>query len=87
MVVTTESGAQYRIIDGLCKKYDAYDVIVDVFKVYSIKALDEHVESWEDIHNSEDGPAVGKRMYVSGPNSWWISTKVVSVSEVSSSDN
>jgi hypothetical protein len=87
MVVTTESGAQYRIVDGLCKKYDADGVIVDVFKMYSIKALDESVESWEDIHNSPDGPAVGKRMYVGGLNMWWISTKVVSVSEVSSGDN
>jgi len=79
MVIVTESGAQYRIVDGFCKKYDSDGVIVDVFKVYSVKALDEGVESWEDVHNSPDGPEVGKRMYVSGSDSWWISTKVVSV--------
>jgi hypothetical protein len=77
MVIVTESGSQYRIFDDFCKKYDADGVMVDSFKVWTIKGIEPGQESWESIHESDAEVAVGKRMYISGKDSWWLTTPVV----------
>jgi len=77
MVIITESGSQYRIFDGLCKKFNAEGEMVDTFKAYQFKALDDDVSSWEDIADCPDGIEVGKRAYIGGFNTWWVTTKVV----------
>ena len=80
MVIVTESGSQYRIFNGLCKKYDTEGVMVDVFKPLTIKAIEDDASSWEDIDKSQDGPVVGKRLYIAGFESQWFTTRVVQLS-------
>lgn len=87
MVITTESGSQYHIVDGLCRKYDADGNRVDTFKAFDLRSLDDDVSSWEDVAYCPPGIEVGKRAYIGGFNAWWITTKVVSVSEVSAGDD
>lgn len=87
MVIVTESGAQYRIIDGVCKKYDNTGAMVDVFKVWEMKAVEPWMKSWEDLYESKDEVEVGKSMYISGRDGWWISTPVVSITEVTARDD
>lgn len=83
MVIVTESGSQYRIIDGVCKKYDPEGVMVDVFKVWSMKVIDRSDISWEDLHEAPEGePVIGKSLYLSGKETWWITTPVKSVSQL-----
>jgi len=77
MVIITESGSQYRIFEGLCKKYDTDGVMVDVFQPFIIKAVDDNAKSWEDIGNGTDGPVVGKRLYLAAPGGNWLTTRVV----------
>lgn len=87
MVITTESGSQYRIVDELCKKYNAEGMIVDVFKVWEMKAVEPWVKTWEDLHESTEEVQVGMSMYISGRDGWWITTPVVSITEVATSDD
>lgn len=81
MVVTTESGSEYHIINGLCRKRNAEGVIIDVFKVWEMKAVEPWVKSWEDLYESKAEVEVGKSMYISGRDSWWITTPVKSIKE------
>ena len=81
MVVVTESGSQYRIFDGLCKKYNSEGAMVDVFKVWEMKAVEPWVKSWEDLYECDSKVEVGKSMYISGKEGWWITTPVVEVYE------
>jgi hypothetical protein len=84
MVITTQSGAKYRIVDGLCKKYDSDGIIVDVFKVWDMRAVEPGLESWEDLAECNSEIQIGKRMYISGKDNWWITTPVVSITETGS---
>lgn len=83
MIIVTESGAQYRIVDGLCKKYDGEGALVDAFKVWTMKVIDRSDMSWEELHEAPEGePVIGKRLYLSGKDRWWITTPVKSVSQL-----
>lgn len=80
MKVFTETDSCYVIEDSLCKKLDSAGRTVDVFKVYMIKAVSDEVNSIEELHELERGePEVGKRLYISGKDTWWISTKVTRI--------
>ena len=81
MVIVTESGSQYRIFNGLCKKYDSTGAMVDMFKVWEMKAIEPWVKTWEDLHESNVPVQVGMNMYISGKDNWWISTPVVEMHE------
>ena len=77
MVIVTQSGSQYRIFDGLCKKFDAEGAMVDTFKAFDFRTVDDDVSSWEDIANCPPGIEVGKRAYIGGFSAWWVTTPVV----------
>ena len=81
MRVTTESGSVYEISEhGICVKTNSDGYRVDAFKAMTIKAVPDSASSWEDIYNTPDGdPVVGQRMYISGLNTWWLTTPVVKV--------
>jgi hypothetical protein len=83
LVVTTESGARYEFRGRLMTKYDRTGEIVDVFKAYAIKAIPVGIKDMSEIYSTpESYPEVGKFLYVSGYEMWWLSTRVVSVEEV-----
>jgi hypothetical protein len=83
MKITTESGSVYEIDSrGVCVKKDSEGKKVDAFKVFSLKPVPDNLTEWAElleIPNSR--PSVGKRMYISGLNTYWISTAVVRVEE------
>jgi hypothetical protein len=80
MVIKTQSGSRYEIVDGICTKYNNLGTRIDAFKVYFTKALPLDVtqmgEVW-DYPFSE--PEVGKLLYIGGKDIWWLSTEVVSI--------
>ena len=82
MRITTESGSVYEIDEdsNICTKYNANGTRVDSFRVYFMEAVSEDIKSIDQIsYLSKGEPQVGKRMYISGKDSYWISTKVVSI--------
>lgn len=79
MVVVTESGSQYRIFDGICRKFDKDGIMVDIFKVWVMKGINLDALTWQDLHESKDKVEVGKRMYIAGSNVWWITTPVEAI--------
>lgn len=89
MKVTTESGASYTLVNGICTKVDHEGYDCGAFKVWTMKAIDTQLvdgksmeEVWEVIYNTPIGePEVGKRLFLSGRDEWWISTPVVSIEE------
>lgn len=83
LVVTTQSGARYEFRGRLMTKYDRTGAIVDIFKAHVIKAVPTDIQNTSEIYKiPESYPEVGKFLYVSGYEMWWLSTKVVSVKEV-----
>lgn len=83
MRITTESGSVYNIDSrGICIKSNSEGKQIDAFKVIAIKAIGENVSQWSDLAEiPNSSPVVGKRMYISGFNTWWVSTAVVKVEE------
>lgn len=83
MRITTESGSVYEISPhGICVKTDSEGNRIDSFKVFSIKPISENVTEWADLLDIPNSrPEVGKRMYISGLNTWWVSTIVLKVEE------
>lgn len=80
MVIVTETGSQYIIIDGLCVKKNKEGVSVDSFKIWSMKPVPHDVKQVNQIFALPEGkPTVGQRFYVAGKDSWWVTTRVVSV--------
>lgn len=83
LVVTTQSGARYEFQGRLMTKYDRTGEVVDVFKACVIKAVPTDIQNTSEIYKiPESYPEVGKFLYVSGYEMWWLSTEVVSVKEV-----
>jgi hypothetical protein len=82
MIIKTESGSRYEIDDhGICRKFDRDGDVVDVFKLYCMKAIPTGVitqiaQVW-DYPNGE--PEVGKLLFVLGKDVSWLSTEVVSI--------
>lgn len=81
MKIHTESGSTYELIDNLCRKHNAEGTVIDTFKVYFMKAVPTSgistMEEVFDLPTSE--PEVGKRLYLGGRDSWWLSTEVVRI--------
>jgi len=81
MKIVTETGSTY-VVDDLkhCVKYDKVGNMVDQFFVTDMKAVPNTVSNWKQVFESPKTKiVVGKRMFIGGRDSWWISTKVVSV--------
>jgi len=81
MKITTETGSVYDIDDnGICIKTNAEGRRIDAFKPFIIKPVPDHVTTLGEVYGLPEGnPVVGQRMYISGLNTWWISTPVVGV--------
>lgn len=80
MEILTQSGSRYSIKNNLCVKKNSRGVIVDTFKIYSIKDITEEILSMEEIYQSPESlPTVGHRMFISGRDTWWVSTVIVEI--------
>lgn len=80
MVITTESGSRYEISRGILHKRDSTGRWVDSFKVFSMKAVPKDYTTMAQLYALENGdPEVGKHLFISGRDSWWLSTEVVSI--------
>jgi hypothetical protein len=79
--ITTKSGSVYKINDHrICTKYDKDGNAIDSFKVYVVKSIDNDVNNFDQLLASPgNSPEIGKRMYISGLDVYWISTTVVSI--------
>lgn len=87
MKITTESGSVYKIDDNICRKYDRNGTCIDSFKVYAMKAVPDSVTTLMEIYELPDSePQIGLRMYISGKDSWWISTRVISYERKAAKD-
>jgi hypothetical protein len=83
MKITTETGSVYEIDDRLiCRKYDKNGVGIDSFKVWYMKSVPDDVLTMSELYDLPKGdPEVGKRLYLGGRDSWWLSTRVVKIEE------
>lgn len=83
MKVHTKSGSTYHIDErGICRKYNAQGELIDSFKAMTIKSVPSDRTSWQEVLALPDSkPKVGESMYISGLNSWWLSTKVIEVED------
>lgn len=80
MKIYTESGSHYEIDNGICRKFNSEGMGVDAFKVFAMKAIDPNIKSMKEVWTAPDAePEVGKLLYISGLNSWWLSTPVVRI--------
>jgi hypothetical protein len=86
MKITTESGSIYDIDShGICRKFNKTGDCIDSFKVFVIKPVtvsDKNIKTWDDLRALPEGNLeVGKRLYIGGRDTWWISTPIVSIEE------
>lgn len=85
MRITTESGAVYVLDSGICYKTGHDGEEYSPFKAWFIKALDDDTFTWDQLRDLPNtGPVIGKRMYISGKEDWWVSTKVISIADMGS---
>lgn len=88
--VTTKSGAIYRIdFDrGFWHKRREYDegifYEVHMEKIWFLKVGTNLTTPWQDEYSwaSAERPEVGKHMYISSRDVWYVSTLVADISEV-----
>lgn len=81
MEITTESGAKYVIQSGLCMKTGGDGTKHASFMVFSMKAIPaDFTGTISDIYRLPDSePEVGKCLFVSGRDQWWLSTPVTGI--------
>lgn len=81
MKITTKTGAVYTINDhGILQKTTPEGDIVSTYKIFSMKAVPNDVDSWDAVHALPEGnPEIGKRLYTAGREDHWLSTEVVSI--------
>lgn len=81
MKITTETGSVYDIGDhGICRKTDSEGNHVDSFKPLYMVPITKETTTLGEIHELPQGePVIGKRLYISGLNNWWLTTRIVSV--------
>jgi hypothetical protein len=81
MRITTETGSVYDIDDhGICIKTDKDGRRVDAFKPLVMVPVPNKIRTLKEIYALPLGePIVGQRLYISGIDNWWLSTRVVSV--------
>jgi len=83
MKITTETGSIYDINRDslLCQKYSD-GKLVDAFKAYFMRSVPDSITSVEEIYELPEGDLkLGDRLYISGKDNWWISTKMVRIEE------
>lgn len=82
--VITESGTVYRIdpVNGFWKRGDGpYERLKDL-RIGAVKCHPtDDPKAWFHV----SAPEVGKYMFVASRDSWWVTTKVVSVTEIEQS--
>lgn len=81
MKIVTETGSVYDIDDhGMCIKTDKHGKRVDMFKALVMIPVPNEVKVVREIYTLPQGePIIGQRLYISGLNTWWLTTQVVSV--------
>lgn len=81
MKITTETGSVYTIDEhGICVKTDKKGNRIGAFKPFIMIPVSEDVKTLKEVFTlSEGDPVVGKRLYISGLQVWWLTTPVVSV--------
>jgi hypothetical protein len=81
MKITTETGSVYDIDKyGMCIKTDKNGERIDMFKLLVTIPVPHHVKLVKEIYTLPQGePIIGQRLYLSGLNTWWLTTPVVSV--------
>jgi hypothetical protein len=79
--IVTKTGSVYTINEsGICLKTDKDGRSIDAFKPFCMKPIPKDVLTIGDVHALPDGePVIGQRLYISGLNTWWVTTPVVSV--------
>lgn len=88
MIITTETGSTYTLENGFCVKTNKNGVKVSSFRLWLTKPIPEHVTKMEEIAGLPEGePAIGQRLYVTGRDEWWVTTRVVSVEETPGGDD
>jgi hypothetical protein len=81
MKITTETGSIYNIDDhGICVKTDKDGNRIDSFKPLVMIPVPSTVKTFEEIFSLPHGnPVVDQRLYISGIQVWWLTTRVVEV--------
>ena len=81
MKIHTESGSLYEIENDICRKHNAEGTVIDTFKVFFMKSVPTTgISTIEEVHNIPTGePEIGKRLYLGGRDSWWLTTEVVKI--------
>jgi hypothetical protein len=82
MRIKTESGSVYTIEHEIVRKHDADGRMVDAFKLWEMKAIPEVPITWEKLFDlPKTPPVVGQHAFISGRDSWWLTTKVVAIDD------
>jgi hypothetical protein len=80
MLIETESGSTYKIVRGICVKKDKFGNRVDTLKVWNIKSIPDNIKTAEEVYSlNPSEPEVGKRMFIYGRDSYWLSTKIIAI--------
>lgn len=82
----TESGSRYRIDveDSFWIKICKHGLPEPVERIWSLKVGTKLVQPWNGPEFWEDAstPEVGKHLYISGKDVWYVSTLIVEVREI-----
>lgn len=81
-VITTESGTIYRIFGGRVARNNTSSFTL-IKTPYCIDMEDiKDATTWTEIAAAPQHPIqVGKLLYVSGRDEWWLSTPIASIEE------
>jgi hypothetical protein len=76
MKITTESGAEYTVRGGIWQKNNGY-----AQKVWEMHCIhNEDLIRWFERESYEKLEVqVGKKLYITGKDEWWLSTPIVSI--------
>lgn len=82
MIIETESGATYDIVNGFCRKY-RNGRCVATFSIWELQQGTEMVWPWmkpevfKEI--TPDQIETGKHIYVRGKDAWYVTTKILTI--------
>ena len=76
VTITTETGSKYVLEHGRYRKNEGWPVTI-----FAMYCVEDDVESWTDVYSEHFRLplTVGKRMYISGRDEWWLSTPIVKI--------
>lgn len=84
MRIVTESGSVYTIEHNIVRKHDLTGRMIDAFKLWQMKSVPDVPITWEELWELPDvHPVVGQHAFIAGSDSWWLTTKVVSIDDAS----